>query len=133
VDFGISKVKTTPIRLTADSSFLGTPSYVSPEQARGHTDEVDHLSAQWSPACIAYEALAGRGPFVGGSWHTLLTKVIYEHPQRLSTLLPDVPAEVDQVIRRALSKAKADRFPTIGAFARALSAAASPAPAARPV
>jgi serine/threonine-protein kinase len=127
VDFGISKVKTAPVRLTADSSFMGTPSYVSPEQARGLTDEIDHLSDQWSLACIAYEALAGRGPFVGGSWHTLLTKVIHEEPPSLS--VPGVPAEVDRVLRRALSKQKGDRFPTIAAFARALAAAATPAPA----
>jgi serine/threonine protein kinase len=128
LDFGISKVKAAPVRLTAQSSFMGTPNYVSPEQARGLTDEIDHLSDQWSLACITYQLLAGRGPFVGGSWHTLLTKVVYDEPPALSSLISEVPAAIDSVLRRALSKQKGDRYPTIGAFARAFCAAASPPP-----
>ncbi len=128
LDFGISKVKVSSVRLTAESSFLGTPSYVSPEQARGLTDEIDHLSDQWSLACITYQLLAGRGPFIGGSWHTLLTKVIHYDPPPLSSLVPDLPAEVERVLRRALSKQKGDRFPTIAAFARALGVAAGATP-----
>ena len=128
LDFGISKVKTGAIRLTGDSEFMGTPSYVAPEQARGLTDEIDHLSDQWSVACIAYQLLAGRGPFVGGAWHTLLTKVIHHEPPPLSSLAPDVPADVERVIGRALSKQKGDRFPTISAFSRALATAASAPP-----
>jgi serine/threonine protein kinase len=132
LDFGISKVKVAAVRLTAESSFMGTPSYTSPEQARGLTNEIDHLSDQWSLACIAYQLLSGRGPFVGGSWHTLLTKVVHEEPPPLSSLVPDIPPEIDGVLRRALSKQKGDRFPTIGAFARALTAAATPAPRVAP-
>jgi serine/threonine protein kinase len=128
LDFGISKVKTGGIRLTGDSEFMGTPSYVSPEQARGLTDEIDHLSDQWSVACIAYQLLTGRGPFVGGAWHTLLTKVIHQQPPPLSVLAPHVPMDVERVIARALSKQKGDRFPTISAFSRALATAANPPP-----
>ena len=128
LDFGISKVKTGAIRLTGDSEFMGTPSYVAPEQARGLTDEIDHLSDQWSVACIAYQLLAGRGPFVGGAWHTLLTKVIHHEPPPLSSLAPDVPIDVERVIGRALSKQKGDRFPTISAFSRALATAANAPP-----
>jgi serine/threonine protein kinase len=65
VDFGISKVRAATLRLTGASAVIGTPNYMSPEQAAGQVEEVDHRTDQWSLACIAYELLSGRGPFLG--------------------------------------------------------------------
>ena len=61
VDFGISKVRAASVRLTGASAVMGTPNYMSPEQALGQIDEIDHRTDQWSLACIAYEMLAAGG------------------------------------------------------------------------
>jgi serine/threonine-protein kinase len=124
VDFGISKVRAASLRLTNASALVGTPNYMSPEQARGEIDEIDHRTDQWSLACIAYEMLAGRGPFVGETVHSLLYQVIHQEPPRLTTLVPGLPDDVAKVIARGLAKDKASRFPTINAFSRALVEAA---------
>jgi serine/threonine-protein kinase len=125
VDFGISKVRAASVKLTNATALLGTPNYMSPEQAMGQGEVIDHRTDQWSLACIAYEMLAGRGPFVGESVHSLLYQVIHADPPRLTKLVPNLPADVDAVIVRGLSKKQADRFPTITAFARAFSSAAA--------
>ena len=65
LDFGISKVRSASTKLTRTSSIMGTPNYMSPEQARGQIDDIDERTDQWALGCIAWECLAGRGPFVG--------------------------------------------------------------------
>src|ERR1022692_2238839 len=128
VDFGISKVRAASVRLTGASAVIGTPNYMSPEQAAGQIDEIDHKTDQWSLACIAYEMLAARGPFVGDTIPSLLYQVIHQEPPRLTAMVPGLPEEVENVIRRALSKRRADRFPTVNAFSRAFAAAAAGVP-----
>jgi serine/threonine-protein kinase len=129
VDFGISKVKAAATRLTGASVVMGTPSYMSPEQATGRVDEIDHRTDQWALACIAYEMLSGRTPFAGEDAASLLYQVVHETPAPLAALVPGLPAEVDQVLGRALAKEQADRFPTLTAFARAFEAAVLQRPA----
>jgi serine/threonine-protein kinase len=125
VDFGISKVWAASVRLTGVSALLGTPNYMSPEQAMGQIDEIDHRTDQWSLGCIAYEMLAGRAPFLGETVHSLLYQVINTEPAPLAALVPTLPAEVARVVHRALSKGQGERFPTVNAFARSLAAAAT--------
>ena len=125
VDFGISKVRAASLRLTGASAVMGTPNYMSPEQAAGQVEEIDHRTDQWSLACIAYEMLSGRGPFLGETIHSLLYQVIHQEPPRLGSLNPKLPPEIEKVVARGLSKQKADRFPTINAFSRAFIAAAA--------
>jgi serine/threonine-protein kinase len=125
VDFGISKVRAATTKLTGASAVMGTPNYMSPEQARGQIDEIDHRTDQWSLACIAYEMLTGRGPFVGDSAVSLLYQVIHEEPPSIAKRAPGVPPDVEKVVRRGLAKDMNDRYPTITAFARALEAAGS--------
>ena len=127
LDFGISKVRAASTSLTNASMLMGTPMYMAPEQARGEL-ELDHWTDQWALACITYEMLAGRPPFVGDDTAALLYQVVHEDPQPLSKIAPNVPAEVDQVIRRALTKDPNERYPHVTAFARALEAAAMGAP-----
>ena len=67
LDFGISKVRTATTRLTASEMVIGTPHYMSPEQALGRIDEIDETTDQWALACIAWECLSGAGPFTGES------------------------------------------------------------------
>ena len=78
VDFGISKVKAAGARITGGSVALGTPQFMSPEQAMGRLDEIDHRTDQWSLACIAYEALTGHSPFTGEDAVGLIYKVVHE-------------------------------------------------------
>src|SRR5262245_12610754 len=127
LDFGISKVRAASTSLTNASTLMGTPMYMAPEQAKGEL-ELDHWTDQWALACITYEMLAGRPPFVGDDTAALLYQVVHEDPQPLSKLVSNLPAEVDQVIRRALTKDPDQRYPHVTAFARALEAAASGAP-----
>jgi serine/threonine-protein kinase len=123
VDFGISKVRAASLRLTGQSALLGTPNYMSPEQAAGQIEAVDHRTDQWSLACIAYEMLSGRGPFLGETVHSLIYQVINQEPPRLGQLNAALPPDVEKVVARGMAKAKGDRFPTINAFARAFAAA----------
>jgi serine/threonine-protein kinase len=126
VDFGISKVlKASTTKLTRAAMIVGTPEYMSPEQAAGKVDEIDHRSDQWSVACIAWHMLVGQQPFFGPDVNAILHQVMNGEPPRLpSELSRLLPGEVEAVLRKALSKRQQDRFPTITAFAKAFEAAA---------
>jgi serine/threonine-protein kinase len=126
LDFGISKVRAASTALTNASTLMGTPMYMAPEQAKGEA-ELDHLTDQWALACITFEMLAGRPPFLGDT-AALLYQVVHQEPPRLSNFVKDLPIEVEQVVQRALAKFPGDRFPDVTAFARALEAAAKGAP-----
>jgi eukaryotic-like serine/threonine-protein kinase len=134
VDFGISKVlKATTTKLTMARAVVGTPEFMAPEQASGRVDHVDHRSDQWSLAVLAWHMLSGRLPFWRAEVHAILNQVIAEDPTPLAPeLARTIPRDVDKVLRRALSKRREDRFPTITAFARAFEAAASGVSAAAP-
>jgi serine/threonine protein kinase len=120
VDFGISKARAGSKRLTRGSVVMGTPGYMSPEQARGRSHEIDHRSDQWAGAAIAWEALAGRPPFNGDDIPSLLYQIVHEDPPPLVSDVPGLVAEVESILRRALSKRRSERFPSIAAFADAL-------------
>jgi serine/threonine-protein kinase len=124
VDFGISKVHAAAHRITKGMVALGTPQFMSPEQAAGRIDEIDHRTDQWALACIAYEALTGRSPFVAEDPIALVYQVMHEDPPSIVSLVPNLPKELDPVFRRALSKEATERFENITAFARAFEAAA---------
>jgi serine/threonine-protein kinase len=120
LDFGISKVKAAGTKLTRPRAVLGTPNYMSPEQATGMVDEIDHRTDQWAVGCIVWEMLSGRSPFVGEDVSTLLYQIIKLAPQPLGKRVPNLPPGVELVLRRALSKKVTDRYPSITDFARAL-------------
>src|SRR5882724_11889429 len=128
VDFGVSKVlKASTTKLTRAQMVVGTPEYMSPEQAAGKVDEIDHRSDQWSFACIVWRMLVGQQPFVGPDVNAVLHQVMNGEPPALA---PGgaalMPRDLEAVLRRALSKRQQDRFPTIAAFARTLEGAAAP-------
>jgi tRNA A-37 threonylcarbamoyl transferase component Bud32 len=125
VDFGISKVKAATTRLTAAAAVMGTPNYMSPEQAAGRIDEIDSATDQWALACIAYELLAGRPPFVGDSIASLLYQVVHEAPSPLAASTHGLPSGLQDVLSCALSKKPAERFASVAAFARAFEGAAT--------
>jgi serine/threonine protein kinase len=127
-DFGISKIEPTgdELRLTQVHAVFGTPSYMSPEQAMGHTGSVDGRTDQFALAAIAYEMLTGRLAFPGESLGETLFQVIEGTPPPPAELCEQVPAGVSAAIMRALSKDPEQRFPDIRAFAVALIEGAKP-------
>ena len=126
VDFGISKVVSDdpegkPANLTRTNSALGTPLYMSPEQARSPRD-VDQRSDLYSVGAILYELLAGRTPYTSdtGEFTEILYKIFTTEPEPLAGLRPDVPEGLAAVVHRALTRDLNIRFPTAVDFAEAL-------------
>lgn len=117
-DFGISKAMQASSQLTATGQVIGTPHYMSPEQAKGQP--VDGRSDQYSLAMVGYRMLGGQLPFQDDSVHTILYKQIFEDPPLLKELNPEVPEHLVDAIHRALSKDPADRFGTMEEFATAI-------------
>jgi serine/threonine-protein kinase len=115
-DFGVAKVQSQ--QMTHAGLMVGTPNYMSPEQIRGR--EVDGRADQFSLAVIAYELLTGEKPFTAESIPTLAFKIVNEQPEPVHRLNPTLGWTVDTVIRKALSKNPADRYPTCSDFAFAL-------------
>ena len=124
LDFGISKMMAARTRLTNVRSTLGTPIYMSPEQATGMVEEVDHHADQWALACIAWEMLLGHPPFVADDVTALLFQIVKMDPHPLAPRVPGLPPEVETELRHALNKRPTNRFPSIRAFSHALAAAA---------
>ncbi|MFN2550307.1 MAG: WD40 repeat domain-containing serine/threonine protein kinase [Myxococcales bacterium] len=89
---------------------LGTPSYMSPEQAQGNLEEIDERSDVWSLGAILFEILTGRPPFEGSSAYSVIEKVIKDAPPRVRAVLRDAPPELAAVAERALSREKALRY-----------------------
>jgi beta-lactam-binding protein with PASTA domain/tRNA A-37 threonylcarbamoyl transferase component Bud32 len=105
-DFGISR--TTTSQMTEAGSIVGTAQYLSPEQARGAP--VDQRSDIYSVGIVLYELLTGKLPFTGETPLEIAMKHLSEVPTAPSELRPDVPADLDMVVLRALAKDPEDRF-----------------------
>ena len=121
LDFGIALAVTHARggRMTEPGIALGTPAYMSPEQAVGDPD-VDGRVDIYALGCVVYEMLAGEPPFTASNVQALIAKIVADKPIRLARLRPDVPSYIEQAVHRALEKAPADRFDSAGAFAAAL-------------
>ncbi len=117
-DFGISKALQSASQFTATGQVIGTPHYMSPEQAKGL--EVDGRSDQYSLAVLGYRMLSGRLPFQDDSVHTIIYKHIFEDPPSLRDLCPEAPEYVVAALNKALAKDPADRFATMEEFATAV-------------
>jgi len=116
-DFGIARAARAT-RLTRSGVVIGTPDYMSPEQAMGRV--VDARSDQYALGVLAYQMLAGRAPFAADNTPALLHQVVYEPPPALGELRPDLPAGVARALERAMAKDPAERYESCGAFAAAL-------------
>jgi len=107
VDFGLARLGGTP-RVTRTGTTMGTVAYMSPEQAQGH--EVDQRTDLWSLGVVLHEMLAGQLPFKGEREASVLYSIVHEPPQRLKSLKPDVPAELERIVQRALEKNPKSRY-----------------------
>jgi serine/threonine-protein kinase len=141
-DFGVARAITAAgqDRLTETGLALGTPAYMSPEQATA-TRELDGRSDLYALGCVLYEMLAGQPPFLGATAQQLLARHSMDPVPPLRTVRATVPDGVERSVMRALAKLPADRFPTAADFAQALATpgetretavmSSTPAPAAR--
>jgi serine/threonine protein kinase/Tol biopolymer transport system component len=120
-DFGIALAasKTGGARMTETGMSLGTPMYMSPEQAMG-AREVDARTDIYSLGCVLYEMLAGEPPFVGPTAQAIVAKVITESPRSLREQRRTVPPHVDATVQISLEKLAADRFASAAAFGESL-------------
>ena len=120
-DFGIARAVTAAggERLTGTGLAIGTPAYMSPEQAMG-LGEVDARSDVYALGCVVYEMVGGRAPFEGPTPQALLAKQAVETAPRLRASDPAIPVFVERAVEKALAKDPADRFQTPSAFAEAL-------------
>ena len=107
MDFGIAKLE-SGANLTSTGSIMGTPNYMSPEQARG--ERVDGRSDLFSLGCVLYECLTGRKPFSGESVSVILVKILTEEPQPVDFAATGLPLEVGAVLTRAMAKSPAARY-----------------------
>jgi serine/threonine protein kinase/tetratricopeptide (TPR) repeat protein len=121
MDFGIAKAVSAAgsETLTQTGMMIGTPAYVSPEQAAGEIN-LDGRSDQYSLACMLYEMVAGERPFSGNTPQSIMAKRFTETPKSLQTLRSSVPANVEWAVSKAMSTESTDRFNTSAMFALAL-------------
>ena len=121
-DFGIARAVSAAgegQHLTQTGTIMGTPAYMSPEQASG-SGEIDGRSDQYSLACVVYEMLVGEPPFTGPTAQAVLARHSLDMVSPPSIVRSTIPDAVEAAILRALSKLPADRYPTTALFAEAL-------------
>jgi tetratricopeptide (TPR) repeat protein len=128
-DFGVARALSTigEDRLTETGLSLGTPTYMSPEQAAGD-DELDHRSDLYSLGCVLFEMLGGEPPFTGSSSRAIMARHAIDPVPSLRTVRSNVPAGLEAAIRRALSKVPGDRFASAADFIEALKRGAGGSP-----
>ena len=120
IDFGIAKalIETGGEQLTSTGLAIGTPAYMSPEQATA--GRVDARSDQYSLATVLYEMLTGEPPFSGPTAQAIMARRLAEPARPLRTVRPTVPPAVEGAVLRALERVPADRYPDVTGFVAAL-------------
>jgi serine/threonine-protein kinase len=137
LDFGISKIRGSQTVKTQDSTLLGTPQYMAPEQAMGQHANVDERTDVFAFGAIVYEMLCGQPAFSGASIPEVVFKVVYEEPAPLAPLAPSASPAIVAAVTQAMAKPSEERFATVTAFVEAvtgkpltLTRGQAPAPAA---
>src|SRR5205809_2852319 len=131
-DFGIARALSVAGEsqpLTQTGTVVGTPAYMSPEQATG-SDQVDGRSDQYSLACVLYEMLVGEPPFTGATPQAVMARHSLDSVSRPSIVRSTIPDGLEHAILRALAKVPADRYPTTALFAEELQ---RPSPVTEPL
>ena len=124
LDFGLAKLTDTdarkqevedaPTRVmikTDPGVVMGTSFYMSPEQARAQ--EVDTRTDIWSLGCVIYEMISGRMPFEGPSTSDVIGSILYKEPMPLARFSPEIPAELDRIVTKALEKDREERYQVV--------------------
>jgi tetratricopeptide (TPR) repeat protein len=126
-DFGVARAINTAAehtQLTGTGLAIGTPLYMSPEQATA-SHEVDARSDQYALTCVLYEMLAGEPPFAGSTPQAIVTRSLTAPRPHLRALCEDVPASLDEAVIRGLAREPAERFPSMTEFSEAIAQAAA--------
>jgi serine/threonine-protein kinase len=116
LDFGISKIKEADTVLTQTNAIMGTPYYMSPEQAKGKTDQIDTRTDIFALGTIIYEMLGGESPFKAPTVPTALFKVCFEEPPPIETRVSNLPSELPKILKKAMAKEKEERYSSVRAF-----------------
>ncbi len=120
-DFGIAKILDADTALTQSSATIGTPKYMSPEQWQGR--EVDARADVYALGVLLFQMLSGQVPFGGETLFSMMHKHIYDEPPSVISYRPEMPLEVDRMIKRALAKDRTARYASAGELAKAFHAA----------
>jgi len=120
LDFGISKIRGSQTVKTQESSLLGTPQYMAPEQATGQHSAVDERTDVFALGAIVYEMLCGHPAFTGASIPEVVFKVVYEQPPPLAQEAPMLPPSIAVTVQQAMAKQASERFANVNAFVEAL-------------
>jgi serine/threonine-protein kinase len=118
-DFGIARAIEAAGEESSSGIVVGTPAYMSPEQARGQSP-LGPASDIYALGCVAFEMLAGQAAFTGPTVQAIVARQAQQAPPRLSIVRPDLPAHVESAILQALAKEPGDRPSSAGEFARRL-------------
>ncbi len=119
VDFGISKIhehRMEQKHLTATGVVMGTPHYMSPEQARGEK-EIDHRADLYAVGAILYRCVSGRVPYPGKNYNQILARILAEPPPPVKEIRPETPLVLSEIISKAMARRTDDRYKTAAAFA----------------
>ncbi|RKH83522.1 serine/threonine protein kinase [Corallococcus sp. AB045] len=116
LDFGISKVMSSETLQTQEAVLIGTPQYMSPEQAQGQNSRIDARTDLFALGGIVFEMISGMTPFGGGSLVQIIYRVVHEPPVSLATLMPDLPPNVARAVSRALEKNPDHRHQDVASF-----------------
>jgi serine/threonine protein kinase/Tfp pilus assembly protein PilF len=129
MDFGIAKAVSAagPETLTQTGMMVGTPAYVSPEQAAGETN-LDGKSDQYSLACVVYEMLTGERPFSGATPQAVMAKRFSETPKPVRTIRSAIPESVERAVTRAMAVDATARYSSAAQFGQALSSGSMSTP-----
>lgn len=120
MDFGLARDQSSEEHLTMTGMVMGTPAYMSPEQAAGEVSRIDRRSDVYSLGAMLYELLSGRLPFAGATTVAMILQVVQTEPTALRKINPEIPADLETIVTKAMAKEIHRRYETARALAEDL-------------